>query len=46
MRDSILASVGWVSGRSARVFASLPLTCPNYGADMRIVTFITEATPV
>ena len=30
----------------ARLFASLPLACPNCGADMRIVAFITEAAPV
>jgi len=30
----------------ARLFESLPLVCPNYGADMRIIAFITEATPV
>ena len=30
----------------ARLFESLPLTCPNCGADMRIVAFITEAAPV
>ena len=30
----------------ARLFASLPLVCPNCGADMRIVAFITEAAPV
>ncbi|AUB85154.1 transposase [Candidatus Thiodictyon syntrophicum] len=30
----------------ARLFASLPLVCPNCGADMRIIAFITEATPV
>ncbi len=28
------------------LFESLPLTCPNCGADMRIVAFITEAAPV
>jgi hypothetical protein len=30
----------------ARLFESLPLTCPNGGADMRIIAFITEAVPV
>jgi hypothetical protein len=30
----------------ARLFGSLPLTCPCCGADMRIVAFITEAAPV
>jgi len=30
----------------ARLFESLPLTCPHCGADMRIVAFITEAAPV
>ena len=30
----------------ARLFESLPLVCPNCGADMRIVAFITEAAPV
>ena len=30
----------------ARLFESLPLRCPNCGADMRIVAFITEAAPV
>lgn len=30
----------------ARLFESLPLTCPNCGADMRIVAFVTETAPV
>jgi hypothetical protein len=30
----------------ARLFESLPLICPNCGADMRIIAFITEAAPV
>lgn len=30
----------------ARLFESLPLACPNYGADMRIVAFVPEAAPV
>ncbi len=30
----------------ARLFASLPLVCPNGGADRRIVAFITETAPV
>ena len=30
----------------ARLFESLPLVCPNCGADMRIVAFVTEAAPV
>jgi len=30
----------------ARLFASLPLVCPNCGANMRIVAFITDAAPV
>jgi len=30
----------------ARLFASLPLVCPNCGADMRMVAFITAAAPV
>ena len=30
----------------ARLVESLPLVCPNCGADMRIVAFITEAAPV
>jgi len=30
----------------ARLFESLPLTCPHCGADMRILAFITEAAPV
>ncbi len=29
-----------------RLFESMPLVCPNCGADMRIVAFITEAAPV
>jgi hypothetical protein len=29
-----------------RLFESLPLTCPNCGADMRLIAFITEAAPV
>ena len=30
----------------ARLFESLPLACPNCGADMRIIAFVTEAVPV
>jgi hypothetical protein len=30
----------------ARLFESLPLSCPNCGAGMRIVAFVTEAAPV
>jgi hypothetical protein len=30
----------------ARPFESLPLVCPDCGADMRIIAFITEAAPV
>ena len=30
----------------ARLFESMPLTCPNCGADMHIVAFVTEAAPV
>jgi hypothetical protein len=30
----------------ARLFASLPLVCPNCGANMRIIACITEAAPV
>uniref|UniRef100_UPI0002D9D72B IS91 family transposase n=1 Tax=Thiorhodovibrio frisius TaxID=631362 RepID=UPI0002D9D72B len=30
----------------ARLFESMPLTCPICGADMRIIAFITEAVPV
>jgi hypothetical protein len=30
----------------ARLFESMPLTCPNCGADMRIIAFVTEAAPV
>ena len=30
----------------ARLFASLPLVCPNCGADMRIIAFVTETAPV
>ena len=30
----------------ARLFESWPLTCPNCGADMRILAFITEASPM
>ena len=30
----------------ARLFESLSLVCPNCGADMRTIAFITEATPV
>jgi len=30
----------------ARLFESLPLVCPNCGADMPIIAFITEAAPV
>ena len=29
-----------------RLFESLPLVCPNCGADMRIIAFITETAPV
>ncbi len=30
----------------ARLFESLPLVCPNCGADMRIIAFVTETVPV
>jgi hypothetical protein len=30
----------------ARLFESLPLVCPNGGADMRIIAFVTETAPV
>jgi len=30
----------------ARLFESLPLVCPNCGADMLLITSITEAAPV
>ena len=30
----------------ARLFESLPLVCPNCGADMRIISFITESASV
>jgi len=30
----------------ARLFESLPLVCPNCGADMRIIAFVTKAAPV
>ena len=30
----------------ARLFEPLPLVCPNCGAGMRIITFVTEAAPV
>jgi len=30
----------------ARLFLTLPLVCPRYGADMRIRAFITETAPV
>jgi len=30
----------------ARLFESLPLVCPNSGADMRLIAFITEAAPI
>jgi hypothetical protein len=30
----------------ARLFESLPLVCPNCGADRRILAFITQAAPV
>jgi hypothetical protein len=30
----------------ARLFASLSLVCPNCGADMRIMAFLTRAIPV
>ncbi len=30
----------------ARLFEALPLVCPNCGANMRIIAFITEAAPV
>jgi hypothetical protein len=35
----------WVM-QLARLFESLPLVCPNRGADMHIIAFVTEATPV
>ncbi len=31
---------------TSELFESLPLVCPNCGADMRIIAFITEAVPV
>ena len=30
----------------ARLFESLPLGCPDCGADMRIIAFIPEAAPI
>jgi hypothetical protein len=30
----------------ARLFESLPRVCPNCGADMPIIAFITETTPI
>jgi len=30
----------------ARLFESQPLVCPNCGADMRIIAFITDAAPI
>jgi hypothetical protein len=30
----------------ARIYEAFPLTCPQCGTQMRIVAFITEATPV
>jgi hypothetical protein len=30
----------------ARLFESLPLVCPNCGADMRIIAFVTDTAPV
>jgi hypothetical protein len=30
----------------ARLFKSLPLVCPNCGADLRTVAFVTRAPPV
>jgi hypothetical protein len=30
----------------ARLFESLPLVCPNCGADRRIIAFLSEATPI
>jgi hypothetical protein len=39
----------WVmlpDGIKLRLFESLPLVCPNCGADMRLIAFITEAAPV
>ena len=32
--------------RLARLFESLPLTCPNCGTDRRIIAFVTDAAPV
>jgi hypothetical protein len=29
-----------------RLFKSLPLVCPNCGADMRIIAFLTDAAPI
>ena len=29
----------------ARLFESLPLVCPNRGANMRIIAFISDAAP-
>jgi hypothetical protein len=28
------------------LFESLPLTCPNGGADMRLIAFVTDAAPI
>jgi hypothetical protein len=39
----------WVmlpDGIKLRLFESQPRTCPNCGADMRLIAFITEAAPV
>ena len=33
-------------GIKPRLFESLPLVCPNCGADMRIIAFISETAPV
>ena len=34
------------NGIKLRLFESQPRTCPNCGADMRLIAFITEAAPV
>jgi len=41
-----LQGVGPTSLRLARLFESMPPTCPNFGADIRIIAFITDAAPV
>jgi hypothetical protein len=45
-RERTLSGSCCPDGNRLRLFESLPLVCPNCGADMRIIAFITETAPV